>query len=81
MTQGRYESYLLKGVYPQELVDKYAGTGIFQRSRKGMWKNKELISGDEFTCVNIDSITNKFYIHYSKMYGIHIVPTLKGDKK
>lgn len=87
LAQGRYKSYLLEGVDPQDLVNKYAGTGIFQRSRKGKWKNKELISGDEFIGVNIDNITNelkytnKFYIHYSKKDGTHIVPTLKGDKK
>ena len=87
LKQGRYKSYLLKDVDPQDLINKYAGTGIFQRSRKGKWKNKELISGDEFIGVNIDNITNelkytnKFYIHYSKKEGTHIVPTLKGDKK
>lgn len=87
LAQGRYKSYLLKGVDPQDLINKYAGTGIFQRSRKGKWKNKELISGDEFIGVNIDNITNelkytnKFYIHYSKKEGTHIIPTLKGDKK
>ncbi|MDY3007090.1 phage minor capsid protein, partial [Anaerococcus porci] len=87
LNNGKYNSYLLDKVNPQELVDKYSGKGIFERTRKGNWKNKELVTCDEFIGVNIDNIsddfkyTNKFYIHYSKEGGVHIVPTLKGDKQ
>lgn len=67
----------------QNLVDKYAGTGILQRTRKGDFANRELIVADHDIGVNISNetgkktSTNRFYIHYSKS-GTHIVPTLKG---
>ena len=87
MAQGRCKSYLLEGVDPQELVNKYGRTGIFQRVRKGKFKNKKLISCDAFIGVNIDNITselkytNKFYVHYLKKDGTHIVPKLIGNRK
>ncbi len=67
----------------QELVNKYAGTGIIERDRKGNFKNKELISVKDSVGININELTkvgtptNRFYIHYSKK-GTHVVPTLKG---
>lgn len=67
----------------QELVNKYAGTGIFELTRNGDIKNKELISVDKIIGVNVSNKTgkltetNRFYIHYSKN-GTHIVPTMKG---
>lgn len=77
------KSYLLDVIDPQDLVNKYAGTGEIQR-RRGKWTNKELIIIDEFIGVNssLDGtmpFTNRFHIHYSKA-GVHIVPTLKGVK-
>lgn len=78
-------SYLLETTDPQELVNKYAGTGTIQRNRKGIWNNHELIVQDEFIGVNssVDGtlpFTNRFYIHYSKT-GTHIVPTVKGAEE
>lgn len=70
----------------QQLVNKYAGTGAPQRTRTGEFSNQELIIADRAIGVNIDNktgkktLTNRFYIHYSKS-GTHIVPTLKGTEK
>lgn len=70
----------------QELINKYAGTGILELDRNGNFKNKELITCEKDIGVNIsnltgkETITNKFYIHYSKN-GTHIVPTMKGVEK
>ena len=67
----------------QMLVNKYSGTGYIERDSKGKYANKEFIISDEEIGVNINSKTNeetltkKFYIHYSKT-GTHIVPTNKG---
>lgn len=69
----------------QVLVNKYSGTGIFELSRNGYIKDKELIISDQIIGVNINNRTgertetNRFYIHYSKD-GTHIVPTLKGSE-
>lgn len=71
----------------QQLVDRYAGTGMIQRDRSGKFTNRELITANRNVGVSIDpktgkeTVTNRFYIHYSKT-GVHIVPTLKGaDEK
>ena len=70
----------------QELVNKYAGTGIIERDKKGIFRDRELITVNKDIGVNInestklETTTNRFYIHYSNK-GTHIVPTLKeGDK-
>lgn len=63
----------------QELVNKYAGTGILELDSKGNWKNREVIETDKEIGVNVSIIdgsetkTNSFKIHYSKK-GTHIVP-------
>lgn len=68
----------------QELINKYAGTGEIDFNRKGEWDKKELIKVDKNIGVSInnktgiETITNKFKIHYSNK-GTHIVPTLKED--
>ncbi|ADU94518.1 head morphogenesis protein SPP1 gp7 [Geobacillus sp. Y412MC52] len=68
-----------------ELVKKYAGTGILQFSGKGKWINKELIKGDKYIGVYVDQTTGEevktkdFKIHYSKT-GTHIVPTLIKER-
>lgn len=68
----------------QELVNKYSGTGVFELTRNGGIKNKELILVDKIIGVNVSNKTgeltetNRFYIHYSKN-GTHIVPTMKGS--
>lgn len=70
----------------QQLVDRYAGTGMIQRDRNGNFANRELIVADRNVGINIDpktgkeTATNRFYIYYSKT-GVHIVPTLKGADK
>lgn len=67
----------------QMLVNKYSGTGYIERDSKGKYANKEFIISDEEIGVNInpktneETLTKKFYIHYSKT-GTHIVPTNKG---
>lgn len=64
----------------QELVNRYAGTGYFQRDKKDAWKHKEIIEADKPIGMNVDPETgeeiktNRFVIHYSKN-GVHIVPT------
>lgn len=81
LKQGRYKSYLLEGVDPQQLVDKYAGTGELRRVGKiGKWINKEFIEADEnigywvYEETGKGHITNRFTISYSKEKGTHIVP-------
>ncbi|MCL2017083.1 MAG: polymorphic toxin type 50 domain-containing protein [Defluviitaleaceae bacterium] len=73
-------SYLFDWVDPQELVDKYCGTGSFWTDRNGIWDKKEYISVGENIGVRIDpktqeeTVTDRIAIHYSKT-GTHIVPT------
>lgn len=68
----------------QELINKYAGTGEINFTRKGEWDKKELIKVDKDIGVSInnktgvETLTNKFKIHYSNK-GTHVVPTLKED--
>lgn len=65
----------------QELINKYAGTGILEFDHKGNWTNKEIIQVDRDIGVHvslstgIETPSNCFKIHYSKS-GTHIVPTL-----
>ncbi len=64
----------------QELVNKCAGTGEFQRTTSNKWKNKEVVTVDRNIGIYVDLNTgneietNRFVIHYSKK-GVHIVPT------
>lgn len=74
------KSYLLEGINPQELVDKYAGTGEPKISDLSMeWSKKEFITAEENIGISIDpgtgkeSITNYFSISYAKK-GTHVVP-------
>ena len=70
----------------QAIVNKYAGTGEIQRSVKGVFMHKEIITIDHQIGVSInpetleETPTNQAYIHYSKS-GAHVVPTAKGMKK
>lgn len=85
LENGRRKSYLLDDINPQELVNKYAGTGKIKRDSKGKWTNKEFIEHTENIGYAVDSKTNKeiptnrFTIHYSKKKGTHIVPA-KNEK-
>lgn len=70
----------------QAIVNKYARTGEIQRSVKGVFMHKEIITIDHQIGVSInpetleETPTNQAYIHYSKS-GAHVVPTAKGMKK
>ncbi|MCL2015612.1 MAG: polymorphic toxin type 50 domain-containing protein [Defluviitaleaceae bacterium] len=74
-------SYILNGVDPQALVDKYHGTGLLKMTRKGEWDKEETIISDKLIGVDINSDTgvktptNCFKIHYSED-GVYIVPTV-----
>ncbi|MBQ8232421.1 MAG: minor capsid protein [Lachnospiraceae bacterium] len=63
----------------QQLVNKYAGTGVIPRDSNHNWKNREIITADKNIGINVDpvtgeeTVTRKFVIHYSKN-GTHIVP-------
>ena len=70
--------YLLPGVDPQKLVEKYHGTGHAAISN-GIWRNKETAVADMDVGVEVDrltgyeTITNRFTIHYGST-GTHVVP-------
>ncbi|MCL2017081.1 MAG: polymorphic toxin type 50 domain-containing protein [Defluviitaleaceae bacterium] len=72
-------SYLFDWVDPQELVDKYCGTGNFNITKKGEWDKKEYVSVGKIIGIDIDkdtklpTPTDRIAIHYSKT-GAHIVP-------
>ena len=74
------KSYLIDGVNPQELVDKYAGTGEIIRDKRGNWINKQMFKDDELVGFTFNIGTGKyeetkyFSIEYSKTKGTHIVP-------
>jgi len=78
--KGEYGPSILHGdiKFAQELVDKYAGTGL-PRIKNGKWLNYEQIKTNEIigTVVNnlngIEQKTGNFKIHYS-IEGTHIVP-------
>lgn len=71
----------------QELVNKYAGTGKCEFSRKGKWQHTEIIGKtDKQIGFVVDPVTfeekptTAFKIHYSKN-GTHIVPCREdGDE-
>lgn len=70
----------------QNIVNQYAGTGEIQRSAKGLFANKEIITVDHQIGVSInpetleETPTNRAYIHYSKS-GTHVVPTSREENK
>lgn len=70
----------------QGIVNQYAGTGEIQRSAKGLFANKEIITVDHQIGVSInpetleETPTNRAYIHYSKS-GTHVVPTSREENK
>lgn len=72
-------SYLREDVNPQELVNKYAGTGEIWRDKTGKWTHKEIVVADDIVGYDVSDLdgsitpTKSFTIHYSKK-GVHIVP-------
>lgn len=74
-------SYLLDGINPQDLVNKYAGTGNFIRNTNGEWhRNQERVTVNDFVGINVNiktgqlEFTRTFNIIYSKKKGTHVVP-------
>ncbi len=68
------------------IVDRYKGTGILQRSKKGEWTNKEIITmNEEIVGVAVNNLTGAeaetpvFKIHYSED-GYHVVPDYPSKK-
>ena len=63
----------------QDIVNRYAGTGIPSKYISGKWKNKEVIEVPKIVGININpdskikEETNRLTIHYSKT-GVHVVP-------
>ena len=74
------KSYLLDEVDPQELVNKFAGTGEIRRTPSGKWIGKQFFENDSPIGYVVDpetgeeTLTNRFSIEYSKEDGTHIVP-------
>ena len=78
------KSYILDTTNPQDLVDKFAGTGDIKRIQTtGKWINKQFFMTDVPIGYVIDEetkkeiLTRRFAIHYSKDKGTHIVPILE----
>lgn len=68
----------------QQCISAHAGKGIIQRTPNGEWKNKELIIDESMDGYVFDidgnlTLTHRFIIHYSKVKGTHLVPTLRKE--
>ena len=80
LKQGKEKSYLLDDVNPQELVDKYAGTGEIRRDKNKEWIDKQFFTHNKPIGYYVNdetgekTLTKRFSIHYSKEKGTHIVP-------
>lgn len=76
------KSYLFDGVDPQELFNKYAGTGIMELDRRGNKTNKEICKSNRFIGINGSDgeRTKVFKIHHSKK-RTHIAPCLEKGVK
>lgn len=74
-TAGKGKSYLFDTVDPQELFNKYAGTGTMEKDVNGNNTNKEICTADAYIGVDGKSRkqTEKFKIHHSKQ-RTHVVP-------
>ena len=81
-TAGKGKSYLFDTVDPQELFNKYAGTGIMEKNSLGKNKNVEICQAKDDIGIDQRSNekTNRFKIHHSRQ-RTHIVPTLKERQK
>lgn len=71
------KSYLFDNINPQDLFDKYSGTGKIEKDRNGVRTNKEVIELDSMIGVAVSEFgsfeTNIIKIHHSKNRA-HIVP-------
>lgn len=66
----------------QKLVNKYAGTGVFEVNGKGEFTKKEIVKTDDTIGIVLDMDGKEFEtsilkIHYRKT-GTHIVPRKEG---
>jgi hypothetical protein len=72
-------SYFFEDIDPDALIRQYYGTGDPRLTKNRQWTNKEFVDLDRDigvdinTVTGIETITNRFSIHYSK-HGAHIVP-------
>jgi len=71
----------------QELVNKYAGTGLIKIGPNGEWDRKEtIITNDEVVGIAVNNLTGQeakttvFRIHYGNK-GVHIVPDYPSKKR
>ncbi len=72
------KSYIFGGLDDaQRLVDRYAGTGTFAKTRAGAFTKREVVRADKPIGIAVSGgaeyQTNSFKIHYRKT-GTHIVP-------
>lgn len=79
------KSYLLPQTDPQELVNKYAGTGIIKRDKAGKWIHRQFFMNDKQIGIVVDKNTGEeiptryFSIEFSKKNGTHVVPRKEQD--
>lgn len=77
------KSYLLPNIDPQELVNRYAGSGEIRRTDSGRWIGRQFFENDSYIGIVVDGDTGEkirtkyFSVEYSKEKGTHIVPRLK----
>lgn len=77
------KSYLLPDIDPQELVNRYAGSGEIRRTDSGRWVGRQFFENDSYIGMVVDGNTGEkirtkyFSVEYSKEKGTHIVPRLK----
>lgn len=83
-SKAKGKSYIYDGVDVQKLFDQYAGTGRIETDRSGKRQNKEIITTDRFSGVDVtpdgEIETNMFKIHHSKK-RTHIVPYSEKERK
>ena len=78
-TAAKGKSFLFDNINPQQLFDKYAATGIMEKTRTGKITNKEICFATENIGRDYRSgeNTNVFKIHHSKN-RTHISPIRRG---
>ena len=73
-------SYFFKKENPQEILDKYSGTGYIERDKNGNRTNKEVVMIDHDVGIvgNTGEITSQVKIHHSKS-RTHLTPIKKKN--